>query len=500
MTKEAEAKYLAREKEYINMAKEYETTKNELEIKTEDYKKLKSESDTYAASLEVYRQPKTSVCEELLGQLHEFVSEATKDIEMSELQEEEYQRIMGALDQTIKNVENQKAEAAKEAHGYKNTVNGLEMQNEDLAERLKRLEEQNKVLKEQSREATQKLEKTKQVEEEEWNKLQSRLAELEQAVIDKSHEVSKHKDLLKHANEDHEELKTKFESNHAECLALARQLTDLQSKQSTLETKYKLLKEKYSESRDGNMRKYEARIRAKEKELESIMERKYKQKYEPDESEPTTMTTTTPDEIAKQSENQSEDEHASSHDGYKTPASQDNGAPLSHPLVSREDHESSLMKLKLVERENQELKKEIGDVLSEKSALEQQIEELTSQIQASLKQKKLMQTETQVGAGGPANGIAGSQGLASQAAGSSGSNKLAGSGSRTDRVALNTKRVATFVTSVDGTIRNIYKQFIVWGTNKTVDITKIDGLQKDMNDVLELVDDFKEYVTSKQNN
>lgn len=449
----------------MSLAKEFDTTKSELDTKIEELKKLKSESDTCFASLEVYRQPKTSVCEELLGQLHEFVSEATKETEMTEVQEEEYQRIMGALDEMIKNIESQKAEVVREVHGYKNTVSGLDMQNTDLAERMKKLEDQNKVLKEQSKEITQKLEKTKQVEESEWTRLQTRLEELEKEVVAKNQDVSKQKDLLKHAKDDYEEVKTKLEANQVESLTLAKQYTDTQTKLSTLEQKYKMLKEKYTESREGNMKKYEARIRAKEKELEAIMERKYKQTYcseNVEDSNPETQPTATTQ--------LSDTEQPSNQDIPETPevVSVENGAQ-NIDIV-----DVIQTKLVVIQQENEALKREIVDLSAEKKNLEEKLEELSEQLQTAIKKKKSQPDA-------PATTIPVLKEISTSAG----------------RVGLNLSRVDGFLKSVDKDVRGLYKEFILWGTSKSVDVGRIDGMQKTLNEVLEAVDDFKSYVQTK---
>lgn len=463
MTAEAEAKYWSREKEYMAVAKDLETTKTELETRTEELKKLKGEYELCVASLEVYRQPKSSLCEELLGQLHEFVSDTTKEIEMSEPQEEEYQRIMGALDETIKTIESQKADLVKEVHGYKNTVTGLEMQNEDLADRLKKVEEQNKGLKEQSKEITSKLEKTKQVEEEEWTKLQSRLEELEGSAVGKLQEISKQKDLLKHRDEDLEELKKKYESNQAECLSLAKQVTEVQAKHSALEAKYKLLKQKYAESRDGNMKKYEARIRAKEKELEAIMERKYNKKQAGDESEQTKEDT------EQNSAQDSDTEQREPEQPTESDTIENRSTKIITVTTDSDRLADSISRIQHLEQENEALKRELEESSSEKASLEQKIEVLTEQIQQANKKKK-PQPE-------PAEKPAATD--------------------KTSRVALNTKRVDDFLLSVDKNVRVLYKEFIVWATAKTVDITRVADMQKNLNIVLELVDDFKEYCSTK---
>ena len=384
---------------------------------------------------------------------------------MTEPQEEEYTRIMGALDETIKNVEAQKADLVKEVHGYKNTVTGLEMQNEDLADRLKKVEEQNKTLKEQSKEITNKLEKTKQVEEEEWTKLQARLEELEGSAVSKLQEISKQKDLLKHKDEDLEELNKKYESNQAECLSLAKQTTELQAKYSALEAKYKLLKQKYTESRDGNMKKYEARIRAKEKELEAIMERKYNKKQGGDEN------AEAPKEDAENnSAQESEGEQPEKDQPTESDIADSKSAKVSTVATDSDKLSDSLSRIQVLEHENEALKRELEESSTEKASLEQKIEALSEQIQLAAKKKKAQPEPA------PAEKTA--------------SDKIS-------RVALNAKRVDDFLQSVDKNVRVLYKEFIVWATAKSVDISRVSDMQKNLNIVLELVDDFKEYCSTK---
>jgi len=447
--KKAEARTKEANKEREKFEKDFHDTKTKLQEKSEEAMKLKREVEALTKSLKVFSEPKAVIIEELLGKLHETVMDVTKDIEMTDEQENQYQHIMGQLDEHMKQNEIQKVEALDRHQSLQSRSTDLELKVEDYEEKLKQLEEQNSLLREQVKTQSDKQVHQKVLDHEEFDKLQKEISNQAEAMQAAQFEVSKAKATTALHVEEVHDLQSRLEKAREELAQQAKAFSELTETHKMLENKYKHVKEKYAEAKEGNIKKYEARYRAKEKELENMMEAKYKSASKSDKEN--NGTGESPKKIEEG-------------EGEKPKREE---APLE--VSEKAEYEKTIDNLKT---EIQLLKKDIEDLQQDKRDREDTIASLEQSV-TDLRKKNPQKEEKP-----PAPAPQPTPPTTSAASG----------------VLLNPKKVLNFLEQLDKNTKYLYKEFLVYSGNDPV---KLSEMQEKMTGIIEIADDFQDYAAAK---
>ena len=365
---------------------------------------------------------------------------------MSEEQESQYQSIMGRIDETIKTNEIQKAEALNSFVTCSKKATELEGVVEDFEEKLKQLEEQNQILRDQAKAAVDKNKELKVMENEEFERLQAEKAQQEEAIREKSNELGILKDKLKQATLEVEELTAKQARSKEELLELAKQLAELNESHKQLEAKYKYLKEKYAEAREGVLKKYESRYKAKEKELEHQIETKFRNSEEKKTEE------------EREAEMQAEDKPEE---------------PSTQPTMTDDERRSFEKSVEELKSQVEQYRQEAADLKSDCSNKDEEIKSLEAKLSEANKKKDL--------------------GKPLPAPAPPAEDRKFGCDCN-----INMKRLIKYMDAFDSSMRQLYKEFMRYFASK--DDGLVDDLQLKMNKQLEQSDDMKEYILMKISN
>lgn len=432
-------------------------TKTKLSEKTDESSKLKKDIEDMSKSLKVFTESKVIQSEQLLGKLHEFVSDLTKDIEMTEVQEGEYQSIMGSLDESMKLNETQKHEAVKKFEEQKSICEQIELKLEDNVEKIKQLEEQNALLKEQSKDLNDKQKEMKVMENQEFDKIVKELEDKERVIIEKSQEIGIAKDKLKQVAEELDETRSKYVKAKEDNLSFAKQVSELQETGKNLEMKYKNLKEKYSEARTGVLKKYESRYLQKEKELEATVEAKYK---------------------AADASPSGNNTQASASEGDASRTSKDG--------TSSEEKAKMEQQLGGLQKEVEMLRKEVEDLLFDKKEREQEMDHVSKQLEEMMKKNvPAKKGDAKLDDSFDKQSEAKVDGIMKKAVAPSISYNI------------NPKRLILFLDDVEPAIKLIYKEFLKLSTSSQPTPQAINDIQLKLNKIAEAVADFKDYALLK---
>lgn len=428
--------------------KERDEAKKHLHEKTEEAEKAHREIVALSHSLKIFQESKVVLGEQLLGQLHELVSDVTKDIEMTEDQEAEYQRLMGAMDEALKSCEVQKLESVERYQESEKAKAEAELKLEDLEEKFKLVEEQNTLLRDQAKEAVEKQRELKVIKNDEFELIEKEIARKEEIIINQTNEASKAIARAKDLEEELSELKSKFKKQQEELKSMAITLAEKLEAMKLLENKYTHVKEKYAELREGSIKKYEARYNSKVKELEAKMAAKLEE------------NTKLANEVATVIEAEKEQEVD------KAQGEADELHRLRSEVASL-THQIEI------------LKTEAESMRDEKQVRDEQIHEL-ERIVDEFKKKKSKLDDT--------GDLPKKQAIES----SPDKNLPAPTGPT-----LNPKRILQFLEGIDTSTRTLYKEFILYGSSKPTHDPQVDEMQMKMNQLVEQANDFKDYVKAK---
>ena len=420
------------------LEKDCADTKGKLNEKHEEYIKIKKEYDILNNRLRFFTESKALITEKLLGDLHELVSDLTKDIEMNENQENEYQRIMGSLDETIKANEIQKIESNNNYHTCKQKVNDLEMKLEDFEEKINQLEKQNTLLKEQVKVNTERNKELKVMENDEFDRIQKEKNDMEDTIREKNNEISIIKDKNKQTIEELNELNKKYNTTRDELTIMAKQLSDKNDQYNQLENKYKYIKDKYAEAREGVINKYESRYKSKEKELEMVYQKKYA-------------------EIDNHISNQVVNDGSTNKPDDTNNKGMNDNERMNYDQTIEELHQQ----IEIYKNEILDVRNRCIDKDNEIISLENKINEIAKKREI-VKQNSIDSPEST----------------------NSGSN-------------INLKRLVKYLDSFEVNTKQLYKDFVKYSTLR--DERLADEVQLKMNKLIEQNDDIREYVLMKMN-
>lgn len=414
--------------------------KRSLIEKQNEVDKAVRERASIATSLQLLQESRSHNGEQLLTELHDLISDVTKDIDMTEDQELEYQRVMGALDEAFKTVNSQKADLDRRLAYSDRLREQSESRTEDLDVKVKLLEEQCTLLRDRAKEEADKQKDLKVVKSEEFEKIEKELTHKEEIIIGQKNEVSKALARAKDSEDELAEIKVKYNRQEEELRSLAKTLADRNEATKLLENKYRHVKEKYAELREGNIKKYETRYNAKVKELEAKMAAQIE-----------ALKTT--DETAKEKEDK-----------------------IAEPeKVSDEAAESDRLRAEVSELRQQIeiMKRETDELQEDKRVKDDQINELEHQVLELQKRKNKFDD---IDPKKPVQDI---------------------SPEKAAHVDLNPKRILKFLEGIDVSTRTLYKDFIIYGSSHTTHDPKVDEMQLRMNKLVEQANDLKDYVEAK---
>ncbi len=360
---------------------------------------------------------------------------------MTEDQETQYQRIMGLIDETIKTNETQKLEAISSYVTSAKKVTELEGALEDFEEKLKQLEEQNLILREQAKAAAEKNKELKVMENEEFEKFQQEKAQQEETIRERSNELGILRDKLKQSSIEVEELTAKQAKSKEELLDLAKQLADQNESFRQLEAKYKYVKEKYAEAKEGVLKKYESRYKAKEKELEHQIETKFR----------------------NSEEKKTEEERAAELQEEKPEVAS------TEPTMTDEERRGFEKSLEVLRTHVEQFMQEVMDLKADCRSKDEEIKSLEAQLSEANKKKD---------SGKPQPAPAEEWKIICDCN-------------------INMKRLIKYIDTFDNSMRQLYKEFMRYFASK--DDGLVDDLQLKMNKQLEQSDDMREYILMKMN-
>jgi myosin heavy subunit len=394
--------------------------------------------------------------EQLLGQLHELVADVTKDIDMSEDQEYEYQRLMGAMDEAMKASEVQKTEALAKLAISEKAKSEIDLQIEDLIEKVKQLDEQNVLLRNQAKEYAEKQKELKVMKSEEFEKIEKEKTENEEKIREQSNETSKAIAKIRQLEEELSDMQIKHKKQDDEMIAIAKQMNEKNIEFKTLENKYKHVKEKYAEIREGNLKKYEARYAAKVKEIEASLNAKY----------------------AKDSENQENEIDGDNPSGNLADVG---GEEIIHKTLSQEP------KLPEAKSEDQEqdstkLDHQIKDLICQLEIVKNELSFLQSECQT--KDDTIRDLETTVEDLGKrvATPAQKPRELEIDSPGKGG-------------LVLNPKRLMKLSDLIEAPVRQLYKDFIIYSADNPNG--QVVDMQMRMNSIIEHCTDMRDYIKAK---
>lgn len=429
----------------------------EMEAFKEKLSQAEREIKAYLSSKKPNPEQETEVRgEDMLGELHGLVATLTEEMEMTEEQEEDYQRMMGGLDEGFKTLQNRLGEARERANRAEGSLAEMELKLEDWEERGRGLEEQNKLLRKSALSSLEEQKEQRNHDGLEMAKLKEEIEQLKKDAEERGSDVSKLEDKLRLAGEEIAHFEGMEKTHKEEMEALAKKLQTSMTDFSTLESKYRYLKEKYAQASSGVIKKYETRYKDKEKELIE----KYEKKYEHKEKE----ILEDPAELAE------------SMISCQTEKSEGGVVKLTSQETSELEE-----KVKKLEEELELVKKDLEDVLTESRRKDEDILQLESKL-TELSKKRLSSASKEDN-----NKVASAEKKPEQDFPKS---------DKPEKPLINPVRLLKYTSSMYDELREVYKLFLL-ATVEAGKQSEVEEVQLKINGLVEKTNDFREYVQLK---